>query len=113
MAFPVLAVKTIAELAFTAVPLVERLIRGARRGAEKKEAAREFIIEELTMVANNNAESLPDFANFDWLAAIADWPVLIGLVDGVIDSTVALLNGLSKYNRTSEGPVSAARIQTP
>lgn len=115
MAFPVLAVKTIAELAFTAVPLVERLIRGAGRGEEKKEAAREFILEELQKVSTESPESLPDFANFDWLAALADWQQIVGLVDDVIDSVVALLNGLAKYNRPdgSSVPVAQARIQTP
>jgi len=113
MAFPILAVKTIAELAFAAVPLVERLIRGKGRGQEKKEAAREFIREELQNVIIANPESLPDFANFDWVAAIRDFQNLTGLVEDVIDSTVALLNALGQYNRTSDGPVSVARIQTP
>lgn len=111
MAFPVIAVKTIAELAFAAVPMVERIIRGKGRGAEKKEAAREFILEELKLVADTNAESLPDFANFDWLAAIADWSNLTGKVDAVIDSVVALLNALSKHNRTSSGDVSKSPLQ--
>jgi hypothetical protein len=113
--FPVLAVKTIAELAFTAVPLVERLIRGSGRGTEKKEAAREFILEELQKVAKVNVESLPDFQNFDWLAFIADWQQTIALVDNVIDSVVELLNAMSKYNRPdgNSSPVTAARIQTP
>lgn len=115
MAFPVLAVKTIAELAFTAVPLVERLIRGSGRGQEKKEAAREFILEELQNVSKNNVEALPDFANFDWVAAIADWQQLVSKVDDVIDAVVALLNQLSQYNRPdgSSAPVTQSRIQTP
>jgi len=115
MAFPVLAVKTIAELAFTAVPLVERLIRGAGRGEEKKEAAREFIIEELQKVSKDNVEALPDFTNFDWVAFIADWQQAVALVDNVIDAVVDLLNGLAKYNRPdgSSASVAKARIHTP
>jgi hypothetical protein len=113
MAFPVIAVKTIAELAFTAVPLVERLIRGSGRGAEKKEAAREFIREELEKVVGENPQALPDFQNFDWVAAVADFPRIVGLVDDVIDAVVALLNGLGQYNRPEGGSVAAAKIQTP
>ncbi len=111
---PIMAIKTIAELAFTAVPLVERLIRGVGRGAEKKVAAREFILEELTNVAGRAPESLPDFANFDWVAAIADWPQIVGAVDNVIDATVALLNVLAKYNRpvNAQGVVTASPIVT-
>lgn len=105
MALPIIAIKTIAELAFTAIPLAERLIRGPGRGAEKKDAAREFIFEELQNVGRTNAEALPDFANFDWVAAIKDLPALAALVDDIIDSTVALINALSKYSRTTEGPV--------
>jgi len=113
MIFPVVAVKTIAELAFTAIPLVERLIRGPKRGDEKKQAARDFILEELQNVAKNNIEALPDFGNFDWKDAIGDFTTLAAKVDAVIDAVVDLMNTLSKYNRTSNGPVSAARIQTP
>ncbi|MEE8114915.1 MAG: hypothetical protein V3T23_11255 [Nitrososphaerales archaeon] len=111
MGFPVIAIKTIAELAFTAIPLVERLIRGKNRGKEKKEAVREFILEELQNVAGVNPESLPDFANFDWVAAIKDYSTIVALVDDVIDASVALLNGLAKYNRTQSGPVAASPIQ--
>jgi len=113
MVLPILAIKTIAELAFTAIPMVERLIRGRGRGPEKKEAAREFILEEIQTVLNGpNKENLPDFANFDWVGAIRDWSMLVTLGDNVIDATVALLNGLAKYNRSPEGPVEASRIQT-
>ena len=111
MALPIIAVKTIAELAFAAVPLIERVIRGPKRGAEKKKAAREFILEELQIVANSSPESLPDFANFDWLAAIQDWSEISALVDNVIDSIVALSNGLAKYNKTSSGVVSNSPLQ--
>ena len=106
MGFPVLAVKTIAELAFVAVPLIERMIRGVGRGKEKKEAAREFILEELQGALDNNPEALPDFANFDWIAAVADWSAIVGKVDDVIDSVVALLNALAKHNRSTAGSVS-------
>ena len=111
MALPIIAIKTIAELAFAAIPLVERVIRGPKRGDEKKEAAREFILEELQTVASANAESLPDFANFDWLAAISDWKTLVFHVDEVIDSLVNLSNVLAQYNRTSSGDVSKSPLQ--
>jgi hypothetical protein len=112
MAFPILAIKTIAELAFTAIPLVDRLIRGPGRGKEKKEAAREFILEELQTVAGRNPEALPDFQNFDWVAAVGDWQQLVGAVDNVIDATVDLLNLLSKYNRPVGASVTASPIVT-
>ena len=115
MGFPIIAIKTIAELAFNAIPLVERMIRGPKRGAEKKVAVREFILDELTQVVGTNKEALPDFANFDWVAAIADFPQLVSKVDDIIDAVVALLNQLSKYNRPSgtSGVVAASAIQTP
>lgn len=103
MVFPVVAVKTIAEIAFTAVPLVERLIRGRGRGDEKKEAAREFIKDELEKVISTNPQALPDFANYDWVAFLKDWNQHIAQVDEVIDAVVGLMNHLAQYNRPETG----------
>lgn len=111
MAFPVVAVKTIAEIAFSAIPLVERLIRGRGRGQEKKDAAREFIREELEKVTKTNPEALPDIQNFDWVDAITNFGEIAPLVDDVIDAVVALLNELAKYNKDSgPRPVNVSRL---
>jgi len=110
MAFPIAAVSTIAQLVFQAVPLAERLISGKGRGKEKQTAVRKFVKDELETIAKADAGSLPDFKNFNWLGAIMDLPNLYKLVDGVIDSVVALMNGLAKYNR-DEPPMPAPLIE--
>lgn len=93
------SVVTLVPRIIDAVRTAEQYIRGRGRGEEKKKAATETVIEQIQeYVESLKSLDIPDFRTIKWWKLVLSGKEFTTLVGNVVDSVVALMNFLSKFD---------------
>lgn len=98
------AISTILPYIISGVRIAERFVIGRKRGADKKELATAFVIEEVTALIAGAKEMDGDPSSFNHLEIIMKTEGIKGKIDGLVDSIVALMNYSEGFSKPLEKP---------
>jgi hypothetical protein len=91
---------TILPLVIQGVETVERLIKGPKRGTEKREVVISEVLDQLGLMAGQARlrADVPNFADYRWIDLLLAAPEAEEKIGAVIDSVVDLMNFLGRFD---------------
>lgn len=90
-------------LVIDAVQTVERVIRGPKRGTEKRGVAIDEVLGGLGVLSDQaRRANVPDFRDYRWIDLLLAGPEAAEKIGAVIDSVVDLMNFLGQFEEQDE-----------
>jgi hypothetical protein len=94
---------TVVPLVIQAVETVERIIRGPKRGAEKREVAIGEVLDQLGRMSEQaRGANLPNFSDYRWIDLLLAAPEAQEKIGAVIDAVVDLMNFLGRFDNEDD-----------